>query len=528
MTLPARNEVCMPVRVGKTYVLHFARVDHPVVTARVPGSMKKLTKYCPTRLALVRLLVAAVAAAALFGGAGLAAADEHVRIISSGAESKFPENIRFFAEVESDVPIDDIRVRYTIGARATTQYNYLDLPKDAGQLVSGEYVHRISNSQSYIPPGAFITFNFEIYDEAGGVFESESQDLLVLDSRFEWEFAQTGPIIVYYHGPVKSQAQTLADKGFESLSIMGPITGSEIETPIVITMYNNQNEMFEAVVQRSFTTAHQLITEGQAFSSENVVIVQGGDTRAIGTATHELVHVLVHRATRGGATVPVWLNEGLAEFGNLDKSLSYDRYLEWAIDTGRLTPLHQLQSFPGDPNLVIVGYGQARNLVEFMIREWGPEKMADLLAGMADGQNVDRALIQTYGFGIRDLDHHWRESIDADPFVEPTPRPAPTLSPLARPTLTPYSLTPIAGGAELAVEASPTPTPIPETPTPAPTTAPEPTPKLTPVEGGRCNSPPQAGAGFEGSMVGGLAALLAFAVYKGTRRRRTGATGKTD
>ena len=46
---------------------------------------------------------------------------------------------------------------------------------------------------------------------------------------------------------------------------MGPITGSEIETPIVITMYNNQNEMFEAVVQRSFTTAHQLITEGQAF-----------------------------------------------------------------------------------------------------------------------------------------------------------------------------------------------------------------------------------------------------------------------
>ena len=495
---------------------------------RVPGSMKKITKYCPNTSTLVRLFFAAVAATALFGGSGLVAADEHVRIISSGAESEFPDGIRFFAEVESDVPIDDIRVRYTIGDRATTQYNYLDLPKDAGQLVSGEYFHRISTSQSYVPPGAFMNFNFEVYDEAGGVFESEKQELLVFDSRFEWEFVQTGSIIVYYHGPVKSQAQTLADKGFESLSLMGPITGAEIETPIVITMYNNPNEMFEAVVQRSFTTAHQLITEGQAFSAENVVIVQGGDTRSIGTATHELVHVLVHRATRGGASVPVWLNEGLAEFGNLDKSLSYDRYLEWAIDTGRLTPLHQLQSFPGDPNLVIVGYGQARNLVEFMIKEWGPQKMADLLAGIADGQNVDRALIQTYGFGIRDLDHHWRESIDADPFVEPTPRPAPTLSPSARPTLTPYSLTPIAGGAELAEAPSPTPSPIPEPPTPAPTTAPEATPELTPVEGGICNAPPRAGAGFEGSMVGGLVALLAFAVYNRTRRRRTGTIGKTD
>ena len=487
-----------------------------------------LTKYCLARSAVVRLLVATVATLALFGGADLVAADEHVRIISSGAESQFPEGIRFFAEVKSDIPVDDIRVRYTVGDRPTTQYNYLDLPREAGQLVSGEYFHRTRLAQSYIPPGAIIKFNFEVYDEDGGVFESEPQELLVLDSRYEWEFVQTGSILVYYHGPVKSRAQTLADKGFESLSLMGRITGSEVETPIVITMYNNANEMFEATIQRSFTSAHQLVTEGQAFSSENVVLVQGGDDRSVGTATHELTHVLVARATRGGATVPVWLNEGLAEFGNLDKSLSYDRYLEWAIDTDRLTPLHRLQSFPGDSNLVIVGYGQARSLVEFMITEWGREKMADLLAGIGDGQSVDLALVQTYGFGIRDLDHRWRESIGADPFIEVAPQPAATFSPAARPTLTPYSLTPVAGGAAISAEASPTPSPIPETPTPEPTTAPEETPALVPADGGRCNAPPQTGAGFEGSMIGGLAALLAFAVYNKTRRRRRGPTGEAD
>ena len=412
----------------------------------------------------------------------------------------FPDGLRFFAEVESDVPIDDIRVRYTVGDRPTTQYNYLDLPEGppARTLVNGEFIHRISNSQSYIPPGAIVNFSFEIYDEDGGVFETETEQYLMLDSRFEWEQVQTGPVIVYYHGPVKSQAQTLADKGFESVTLMAPITGAEIETPIAITMYNNPNEMFDATIQRSFTSAHQLITEGQAFSDENVVIVQGGDARAIGTATHELVHVLVHRATAGGASVPVWLNEGLAEFGNLDKSLSYDRYLEWAIDTGRLTPLDQLQSFPGDSHLVIVGYGQARNLIEFMITEWGPNNMADLLAGIDAGLGIEQAMRRAYGFGVRDLDHHWREDIGADPYVEPTPRPLPTLSPDAIPTLAPYSLTPIAGGSEAAEGQAPSPSPTPEapapeTPTPAPTPAPDATPALTPVEGGRCNAPSQAG-----------------------------------
>ena len=495
--------------------------------------MKKFTRYCPTTSALVRLLLVAVATAAMLGGSKLAAADGHVRVISAGAESMFPDGLRFFAEVESDVPVEDIRVRYTVGDRPTTQYNYLDLPRNPGTLVNGEYIHRISNSQSYIPPGAVVNFSFEIYDEDGGVYETETEEYLVLDSRFEWESVQSGPVIVYYHGPVKSQAQTLADKGYESVILMAPITGAEIETPIAITMYNNPNEMFEATVQRSFTSAHQLITEGQAFSDENVVIVQGGDTRAIGTATHELVHVLVHRATAGGSPVPVWLNEGLAEFGNLDKSLSYDRYLEWAIDTGRLTPLEQLQAFPGDSNLVIVGYGQARNLIDFMITEWGPSKMADLLAGIEAGLGIEAAMRRAYGFGVRDLDHHWRESIGADPFVEPTPRPLPTLSPDARPTLTPYSLTPIAGGSEAAEGQSPTPSatpeaPAPETPTPAPTPAPDATPELTPVEGGRCNAPPQSGAGFEGSLAGGLIALAAFAVYNRTLRRRTKTTDPAD
>ncbi len=473
-----------------------------------------------TRAAPLSIALAAVWAC--LAGQGVhspASADEHVRIVASGAESQFPNGIRFFADVQSDAPIEDIRVRYKVGDRPTTQYNYLDIPKSAGGLVSGEYFLRTRSPQAYIPPGALINFWFEVYEENGAVFESEPQQMALLDSRFEWESVQSGPVAVMYHGPVKSRAQILADKAHESLSIMGPITGADIETPIVITMYNNAAEMFDAVVQRSVTTSRELVTEGQAFAEENVVIVQGGDTNAIGTTTHEITHVLVGRATAGGSAIPIWLNEGLAEYGNLDQTLSYDLYLEWAIDTNRLTPLHRLQSFPGDSNLVIAGYGQSRSAVEFMVSEWGPAQMADLLARIAEGQNIEAAVRASYGFGLLELDNRWRAHIGADPYVEPTPAPPPTRSPSTQPTLAPYSLTPVSG------EDSPSEPEPAQTNTPVPTQEPPtPVPAPTPIE---TSPPPSESEGWLSMMSRfwwislvaalGLLAGLALAAY----RRRT-------
>ena len=99
----------------------------------------------------------------------------------------------------------------------------------------------------------------------------------------------------------------------------------------------------------------KLVPEGQQFGQQNVVLLLGNGRRAGGTISHELTHVLVQRATSGGVlSIPLWLNEGLAEFGNVDPSLSYVRYLEWAVDPGRTTPFESLTVFPGDPNLTLV------------------------------------------------------------------------------------------------------------------------------------------------------------------------------
>ena len=432
--------------------------------------MSQVARHLTSR-ALTPLLAAAVISIALavlivvWGTPFPAYAQEApVRFLDASLESNFPESITFRASFESDVEFDDVRVRFVTGPASTQQYDYLDIVEGEGGTLDGTLEWRVNTSARYVPPGAIIKYHFQAFGEDGTEYLSDIFEGIVTDARYEWEVVTSGPIHVYYHGPVETRATRLAEAAQASMKLMAPITGSEIETPIIVTLYNNNAEMIGAVQARSSTISRELITEGQAFHEESVVLVLSGN-RDIGTLTHELTHILVGRAAGGSsALVPLWLNEGLAEYGNLDKGLSYDYYLEWAIDTNRITPFSRLRSFPGEPELVLVSYGQSRSIVEYLIESYGGEKIAEVLAMIAAGNNSDIAFRTVFGKTVQQLDNDWRETVGADVYVPPTPTPTP--DPDTEPTLAFGLLTlpPIEGGIAIGATATASPTASPEPP----------------------------------------------------------------
>ena len=382
------------------------------------------------KLVLLSLIISGFS---LIGSTVFAQSSSPIHVISYAAESQFPEGMTFIVDLQSEMRIDDIRVTLEIGDRGTTQYSYLELDQKDLPLVSAELFHRTNSRDRYIPPGTRIKYWFEITDINGQTLMTDPDIFRFDDARFDWEEMTIGPVTVLYHGPVRTRAERLAEAAIESLALMGPVTGADTESPITMTLYNNNAEMIGAVASRSLATSRELITEGQAFDADSVVLVLAGRSD-IGTATHEMTHILVARAASSSGAVPLWLNEGLAEYGNIDRTVSYERYLEWAEGTGRLIPLKSLRSFPGDPNLTLVAYGQGRSAVKYMIDEYGGDTMAKLLAVLGTGVGIDDALLNVYGFGIDELENLWRQSIGAEPYVEPTPGPTPTLA--AEPTPT--------------------------------------------------------------------------------------------
>ena len=326
----------------------------------------------------------------------------------------FPEKISFLFKGLSKKKINDIKVNFKTGDRKTLQYGYMDFQTDENNKVSGVMDFRINTSNGYIPPGSTITWNLIIYFEDGSQISTESNEFVMLDTRFDdWDFIEGNNVTIYYRYS-KSRAKTLLQECESLIKDMESIVG-KTEEKITLTLYNNYSEMIEAVRSKSKTTDRELVTAGQAFDEASVVLVLAG-RNDIGTSTHEIMHVLVGRATDGSINLPLWLNEGLSEYANRDKTVSYDLYLDWGIGTNQLKPLSQLRTFPGDPKLTLVSYGQSRSVVRYMINNYGQDKMYILLNNLSKGMTLDEALINSYGFDLISLDTNWRKSIGAGPY----------------------------------------------------------------------------------------------------------------
>ncbi len=337
-------------------------------------------------------------------------ADQSI-IKNDAAKSLIPKGIEFSIDLLNIESIEDIQVKFKVKGRKSFQYEYLDLDNFTANEPL-KYFFSTQQAARYIPPGSKITYFFEIFFKDGTSYITERKEHVFLDSRFEWEKVEGEIVTIYYHGPVSRRAKKMLKACEDSVYKISKLLGVEKNEKISVIMYNNYSEMFDVVVKKSETQANSLITEGQAFATENIVLVDGGSRSALGVSTHEITHLIVARATKSSYLgVPLWLNEGLAEFGNIEPSQGYDRYLEWAIDTDRLFPFSSLNRFPGNPNLTLVAYGQSKSFVEFLINNFPEDSMIKLMNEISNKKSIEDSFSSSFGVSLDELEIQWKKSL---------------------------------------------------------------------------------------------------------------------
>ena len=436
------------------------------------------------------LLLLAFGLLAAFGGQTEAQSNSAggIELVSSEVTSDFQKGIRFEVGVRSDAEIEEIAVRFRIGQRDVGAYEYLEQDEStSGEVVRASVLYRTNTASRYIAPGTIITYSFVITDADGNHLDTPELQYIYHDDRYEWDEISNGIVTVSYHGPVSFRAKEILEATVKTLENMGPLLGAGVDDPIRITMYNNWPEMRPALPPASETTRRELITEGQAHSPEGVLLVLGGASRASGIASHEVTHILVHRAGEGSlGRVPSWLNEGLAEFGNIQPGESYDRALYYAIQRDDLLPITSMDGQPGTPEDVIIFYGQARSIVFYMVEAYGAEKMRELMATIKSGKSYRTAIMEVYGISPLELENEWRDMLGVkrrpspdEAGALPTPLPTPSLSLLSIDALRQQGSSG-ATAVPAAATAAPEPTVTPEaeakpTEVPKPTSVPQPT-----------------------------------------------------
>ena len=182
-----------------------------------------------------------------------------------------------------------------------------------------------------------------------------------------------------------------------------------------LVLINNQKKFRQLA-------AHELVV-AYALPQKNVMVI---DCSKMNTSPftlesivqHELCHLLLHHHINKD-NLPRWLDEGICQWasdGLADILMDAKRTrLPAAILSGTYFDLVKLaHRFPHDKNGLILAYEQSKSVVEFMIRQYGPQGIRNLLDLLRQGVDIESAFESSFAIPFKKFEDQWRNHLRAN------------------------------------------------------------------------------------------------------------------
>jgi len=361
-----------------------------------------------TRVLFYLLLAVAVVLSSVAPGAPVSAASPIT--LDSFAQVAFPTSITFTVKAQSDSAIVSLRLHYIVERENfATVVSEVWAQFQPGKSVDTQWLWDVRKGGP--PPGGRIEY-WWIAENASGT-RSETSHLKVSfeDSRYKWQSITNGVVNLLWYKGDRSFADSLMAAAQQGLQRLNTDTGAAPQRQVRIYIYGSAQDMQGAL------QFPQEWTGGVAFSEFDIILI-GVSPDILDWGKRAIVHELTHWITgqltfnNYGAGLPVWLEEGLATYGEGPITSQYQDLLAAAIRDNKLISVRTLSSpFSADSQTALLSYAESNSIVAFLIQTYGRDKMTKLLDVFHQGSDYDDALKQVYGFDQDGLDTRWRQSI---------------------------------------------------------------------------------------------------------------------
>ncbi|MFW6056896.1 MAG: peptidase MA family metallohydrolase, partial [Chloroflexota bacterium] len=182
--------------------------------------------------------------------------------------------------------------------------------------------------------------------------------------------------------------------------------GTRVEQHIEVYLYASSADLRQAMVYP------QEWTGGVAFTEYGIIAIGmgPGDLEwGVRALRHELTHLVVHAATFSPyGNLPTWLDEGLAMYNEGQPATGFESILRNAVENEGLLSLRTLSGpFSADSTKAYLSYAQSHSVVEYLLGEYGSDRMHQLLMTFKAGATIDAALNDTYDIDLDELQSDW-------------------------------------------------------------------------------------------------------------------------
>ena len=361
-------------------------------------------------------------------------AQSGLKVQSNLAEMDFPNTLTFNLQAISAETVEEVYLEYGTNGRSCVD----GLARQQAELSPGSpfkanWEWDFKNSGS-LPVGAEVWWQWEVHTKSGKSLRTARSTLVIEDPNLNWQRVENDQVLVVWSDGSQSFGRQILDLATHSIDRLAKDAGIEPNGKVRLTIYPTFEDLRAA---RLFAPEW---TGGVAFPEYGVTMmgipVDSGDWMN-DVVPHELAHLVTGQRVFNclGTGMPTWLSEGLSMYAEKAQDDADTNRLITELQADRLPPLRNLAGgFSANADQTNISYAQSGEVVRFMIREYGPDKMGALLAAIQSGLRINPALQEVYAFDTDGLDNAWRGSLGFAS-SEPLATAAPTAERTAVPTL---------------------------------------------------------------------------------------------
>ena len=341
-------------------------------------------------------------------------AQENISVLDSSTEAHFPTALVFKIKAESSSDIIKIRLNYQVEKMNFAKVISESWPQFIPSLkVETRWIWDMRNAS--LPPSATIRYWWTIENKDGNKMVTPVTSILFTDDRYPWQSLSSGNLTLYYYERNQSIANELMTIAVQALEKITEDTSVHLEKPVDLYIYASSEDLQGSLIfPREWTG-------GITFADYSIIAIgispQDLDWGKNALA-HELGHMVTHQMTFSpyGVYLPTWLDEGLAMLAEGKLDPNSQSYLKKAAAEHKFISIRSLSSpFSAKSAEAYLSYAQSRSIVGFLISNYGRDKMSSLLNLLKEGNSIDEALAEVYGFDQDGLDQLWQESLTTPP-----------------------------------------------------------------------------------------------------------------
>ena len=228
---------------------------------------------------------------------------------------------------------------------------------------------------------------------------------------FDWSFIQSAHFDIYFYGGEQNLAEFTSGIAEEAYEQISRNLGWDLRKRVSILVYNSHNEFQQTNVVGTY------MREGiggvtELFKNRVVFPFSGNYEQFRHVIHHELVHAMVNDMVYGGSMqnvvssrtklrVPIWVNEGLAEFLSSNWDTKADMVLRDIAIHERIPTIKELNYF--------MAYKGGQSLWRFITSKYGREKVGEIFRSMKRVQNSEKGYQRAMGMNWNELTKHWHK-----------------------------------------------------------------------------------------------------------------------